>query len=465
MRRPSALLCCSALAVTVTLAAPRRASRPEARDLAALCAPLVAPWVDQGFFPGVAVGVVAAGQVWAAGFGEVALGAGVAPDADTLYELGSVTKVYTGLLLADAHLTGVARLEDPLAAHLPRGTTVPEVDGQPLRLVHLATHTSGLARLPSNLRADAADPYAAYGAAELYAGLAAARPTRAPGAAYAYSNFGAGALGHALARAHGVESYEALALARLCVVHGFDDTRVRVTAERGARLAPPHDAALRPSVSWGFDALAGAGALRASTRDLLAFGRLFLDGAAHSHAAAAALTLREHSRAPGGPPMGLGWHFQDRLEGLGRVAFHEGQTGGYHSVLLVAPRERVVVTVLANAPVEGLGELGIGLLRAAYGHAAAPAPIEPRRPTPSEALTELPGTYRVGFLDSVVVRAADGALFARRTGHPEVRLHCVGPDRYAFRVRAGALAVQRDDRGAVTGLAWDTAGEQVTARK
>ncbi len=468
MGRLTALLCCVALLPPSVRGAAAQDLGEHGDGASALPArflPLVAPWVDQGFFPGIAVGVASPEGTWLAGFGETALGSGVAPDGDTLYELGSITKVYTGLLLADAHLTGVVRLTDPLAAHLPRGTAVPSVADRPIRLVDLATHASGLARLPSNLRADAADPYAAYGAAELYAGLAAARPTRAPGEAYAYSNFGAGALGHALVRAHGFADYEALTIARLCVVHGFDDTRVRPTPAQMARLAPPHDAALMPGKSWGFDALAGAGALRASTRDLVAFGRLFVAGALHTHAAAAALTLCEHSRAPGGPPMGLGWHFQDRLEGLGRVAFHEGQTGGYHSVLLVAPQERIVVTLLTNAPVQGLGRLGVALLRAAGGLAVEPEAITPRGATAPEALAELPGKYRAGFLDSITISAEDGVLFAQRTGHPRVRLHAVGADRYAFRVLDGTLSVDRDADGAVNGLVWEADGERVSAKR
>ena len=464
MRRLTPLFCCCmALPLPSVHGAAAQDDGPSA--LAARCAPLVAPWVDQGFFPGIAVGVAAPEGTWLAGFGETALGSGVAPDGDTLYEVGSITKVYTGLLLADAHLTGVARLGDPLATHLPRGTAVPSVAGQPIRLVHLATHSSGLARLPSNLRADAADPYAAYGAADLYAGLAAARPTRTPGEAYAYSNFGAGALGHALVRAHGFADYEALTLARLCVVHGFDDTRVQPTPAQMARLAPPHDAALMPGASWGFDALAGAGALRASTRDLVAFGRLFIAGAEHTHAAAAALTLCDHSRAPGGPPMGLGWHFQDQFTGLGRVAFHEGQTGGYHSVLLVAPRERLVVTLLANAPVQGLGRLGVALLRSAAGLSVEPEAITPRSATAPEALTELPGKYRVGFLDSITLSVADGVLFAQRTGLPRVRLHAVGVDRYAFRVLDGTLSIERAADGAISELIWEADGGRVRAKR
>lgn len=455
-----------ALSGSFAVLAASHASPQESRgELAEACAPLVAPWVGAGFAPGFVVGVVRGDEVWTQGFGETALGNGLAPDARTLYELGSLTKVYTGLLLADAHLSGVARLDDPLSAHLPDGVAVPAVDGAPIRLVHLSTHSSGLSRLPSNLRAAAADPYASYDAAALYAGLAAARPTRPAGARYEYSNFAVGGLGHALARAWGVESFDALCLARLAVVHGLDDTRVALSPAQLARLAPPHDEALLPGRAWGFDALAAAGGLRASTDDVLRFARLFFDGAQHGHAAAAALALGAHSRAPGGPPVGLGWHHIGGLPGFAAVVGHEGQTGGYHTVLLVAPRERIAVTVLANAPCGELGELGVSLLRRARGEAVAPATFAALAPVPPRALDELPGAYRVGFLDSVTVEAVDGALVLRRSGAPRVRLHAVGGDRYEYRVVPGALEVTRDAAGQVEALVLVSGNQRETARR
>jgi len=435
---------------------PRCTLAQDLTPLAEALDPLVTPWVGAGYFPGVVVGVARGAEVWIQGYGETAVASGVTPGARTLYEIGSLTKVYTGLLLADSHLRGVARLEDTLAEHLPEGTTIPSVDGAPIRLVHLATHTSGLPRLPSNLRTGGVDPYAVYDAEALYAGLAAARPRRAPGTHYAYSNFGAGALGHALACAEGVASYEQLCLARLCVVQGFDDTRVVLSPEQRTRLAPAHDEALLLSSSWGFDALAPAGGLCASTEDLLRFGQLFCVGREHPHAAAAAMTLEVHTTPEDGPPMGLGWHHAQGFEAFTRVVAHEGQTGGYHSVIFVAPDERIVVTLLANAPCDSLGQLGVTLLRRAHGAMVKPravAPLVADDVLHQRALSDLPAKYSVGLLDSVAIEAEGGALFARRTGRPRVRLNPVGGDRYEYRVIGGALEVLRDADGAVRGVA------------
>lgn len=443
---------------------PATAPHPDA-DLAARCARVVAPWIDRGFFPGVAVGVAVGDEVWVAGFGETAPGSGVRPDARTLYEIGSLTKLYAGLLLADSHLRGVARLEDTLQEHLPEGVQVPVFEGAPIRLVHLSTHSSGLSRLPSNLKATARDPYAHYDAAALYAGLGAARPQRAPGARYEYSNFAVGALGHALALANGVRSFEELCIARIAVTHGFDDTRLSLTDEQQARLAPACDASLELSESWHFDALAAAGGLRASAQDLLGFGRLFIDGATHAHVAGCALTKVEHARAPGGPPMGLGWHFARLAPSEPELLVHEGQTGGYHSLLAVEPKGGVVVAILCNAPCATIGALGHDVLRAAWGQEVTPADFAPLLATESRALAELPGKYTVKLFDSVEITAAGGALFARRSGQARVRLNRVAEDRYEYRVVPGALQVLRAEGGAVRALALSLGDDTVEARR
>lgn len=453
----------------------------EASALGQRLLPLVLPWADGSFFPGVVVGVADGATTWMQGFGATVIGGDQIPNGRTLYEIGSLTKVVTGLLLADAHLRGVARLEDSLAQHLPAGTVVPLIDPErPIRLVHLSTHTSGLARLPSNLRPTDADPYATFDDEALYASLAASRPRSAPGDQYAYSNFGAGALGQVLARAEGLATFEQLCVARLCVTAALDDVRVTLDEERTARLAPPYDEALQAGTRWHFDALAGAGALCASTDDLLRFGRLFVEGAQHPHAAAARLAREVHARPQGGPPMGLGWHHVEPTGDRPGLVAHEGQTGGYHSVLLVAPSRGVVIVLLANAPTEVLGALAFELLRATLagaggtGNERGEEASETRRDAnqprplvamPPRAIVELPGRYQVGALDSVDITAEDGALFLKRSFRPRVRLHPVAEDRYEFRVVEGSIDVQRDGAGEVTGVVLLRAGDRATAER
>eukprot|EP01133_Synstelium_polycarpum_P023160 gene23160-27770_t len=133
------------------------------------------------------------------GFGRARPGDAGVPDADTVYEIGSLTKTMTGLLLADAVVAGKARLDQPVAELLP-AYAIPALAGQKITLGQLATHFSGLPRLPANLvPADMNNPYADYGDAQLRSFLAGHALARAPGAAYEYSNLAYGLLGTALA--------------------------------------------------------------------------------------------------------------------------------------------------------------------------------------------------------------------------------------------------------------------------
>ena len=138
------------------------------------------------------------------------------PDIDTVFEIGSITKVFTALLLADMVLRGVVAWDEPVARLLPASVHVPRFGERQITLLDLATHTSGLPRMPSNFHpADPGDPYADYTVGQLYDFLDDTMLSRTPGTAYEYSNLGYGLLGHALARRSG-SGFEELVRARIC---------------------------------------------------------------------------------------------------------------------------------------------------------------------------------------------------------------------------------------------------------
>ncbi len=193
-------------------------------------------------------------------------------DGNTVFEIGSVTKVFTALALADAAERGGVQLDTPVSQLLPESVVLRQAaDGKPITLKHLATHMSGLPRLPDNLMpADENDPYADYGVAKLYAFLSTHQPTRPPGGEHEYSNLGYGLLGHVLALRSG-QSYEALVRERITIPLGMVDTAITARPEWEERRATGHDAGLEPTSDWDLGALPGAGALRSTTNDLLTF--------------------------------------------------------------------------------------------------------------------------------------------------------------------------------------------------
>ena len=150
-------------------------------------------------------------------------------DGNTVFEMGSISKVFTGALLADMVARGEVKLDDPIAKYLPQTVKVPSRNGRQITLLDLATQSSGLPRLPSNMRpADFSNPYADYSVQQLYEFLSGYSLTRDPGQRYEYSNLGVGLLGHVLALRAG-KSYEEILKERILDPLGMNDTRVDAT--------------------------------------------------------------------------------------------------------------------------------------------------------------------------------------------------------------------------------------------
>ncbi|QDU60332.1 D-alanyl-D-alanine-carboxypeptidase/endopeptidase AmpH precursor [Planctomycetes bacterium Pan216] len=320
-------------------------------------ADLIQPAIDEGKAKSVLVAYRVGDE-----FGFVGLGAKsdedpTKPDADTVYEIGSITKVFTGNLLADMVRRGEVKLDTPVQELLPEGVLVPKRGDGEITLLDLTTHTSGLPRLPTNFSPkDWKNPYADYSVEQLesfltarsklptVAGLASVVGQKVPEPGYAYSNLGAGLLGHVLSRKAGT-SYEDLVVDRLCEPLGLDSTRVTLDADLKERLAPPYGKRGERAENWDLPTLAGAGALRSSGRDMLAF----LDAVMGERATDLRPVLVDATKPrreikKDRAEVGLGWHL-DKRRGL---VWHNGGTGGYRTYAGFIPEKRIAVVVLGN---------------------------------------------------------------------------------------------------------------------
>jgi serine-type D-Ala-D-Ala carboxypeptidase/endopeptidase len=311
---------------------------------------------------GVAVGVLREGQTWTLSTGTAGSGRPTPPAADTIFEIGSLTKVFTATLLGAMVDEGVVALDDPVQRYLPADVVLP-VRGRQITLADLATHTSGLPRLPHGflLRSVAhrRDPYAWFTVDELYAGLPATRLRREPGTRPRYSNLGFGLLGHVLAL-RAKTSYEQLVHDRICRPLGLTDTHVSVPAATLERFAQGHNRRGRRVEHWSLAALAGAGGLRSTVDDLLAFLRLQLGDGPPALVPAAALThivRTRHRRAA----LGLAWTEAPLLGTEHELLFHNGGTGGFRSFAALAPAAHTAVVVLSNSA-RSVDALGLRIL-------------------------------------------------------------------------------------------------------
>jgi D-alanyl-D-alanine-carboxypeptidase/D-alanyl-D-alanine-endopeptidase len=269
-------------------------------------------------------------------------------DGNTVFEIGSATKVFTALLLADMVEHGEISLDDPVSKYLPASVKVPGRKDRQITLLDLATHTSGLPRLPDNLTpTNANNPYADYTVEQMYAFLSGYVLTRDIGAEYEYSNLGAGLLGHILARKAGT-NYETLVTQRICRPLGMSNTRITLSPGMKARLAVGHAAAGEPAANWDLPTLAGAGALRSTANDLLKFLAANLGLAKADLFPAMQLAQKpRHAAMSTNVDIGLGWHISKKYGT--EIVWHNGGTGGYHSFLGFDPRKKRGVVVLVNS--------------------------------------------------------------------------------------------------------------------
>jgi D-alanyl-D-alanine-carboxypeptidase/D-alanyl-D-alanine-endopeptidase len=289
----------------------------------------------------------------------------------SILEIGSITKVFTTTLLAELAREGLVSLHDPVQRFLPDGVRMPR-RGREITLEDLATHRSGLPRLPKGLllpglTRERRNPYASLSEAKLKDAIAPSRPRRAPGHRPVYSNYGMGLLGYVLARRAGT-GYERLVRARICEPLGLVDTWIDTPSSEGSRVATGYTWRGRETPHWDLAALAGAGGLRSTAPDLLRFLRLHAPSSDSPLAAAARETRRR--RAPWGRiGIGLGWLIVPagrRLPWRGlpfEVLIHEGGTGGFRSFAAVVPETGAATVVLANQA-RPAGRLGVQVLKA-----------------------------------------------------------------------------------------------------
>ena len=366
------------------------------------------------------------------------------PGADDLFEIGSLTKTFTALLLAEMVVRRDLALDDPVEAAFGAGLRLRDSAGAPIRYVDLATHRSGLPRLATNMvPRSSADPYADYGAEALRAFLAEWRAERPRDTQWLYSNLGYGLLGEALAR-HAGRDFDTLLRERVLQPLGL--TGMSLSLARPGRADPPrrlpgHDTGGQPVPGWHFQTMAGAGALLGSVRHLARYAQAALALIDTPLAPAFALALA--ARADGPSPanrIGLAWlhgPLNDR-----QVMQHDGGTFGFASSLWLDPTRRRASVVLSNAALP-VTDLALHVLdpSAPLRDLAAEA-----RSTGAEAvalaaeqLAPLAGRYALNPQFQVAVRAEGTRLFAQATGQGEFELFAKGPREFFARVTPLAI--------------------------
>ncbi len=296
----------------------------------------------------LSVGIIHDSKTTTFYYGETEKGNSDLPSDTTLFEIGSISKTFTATLLAYLDQKNTLQLDDRITHYLPDSLQGNEAL-HAITLRQLANHTAGLPRLPENFESVAIDPlnpYASYTVELLYDYLQSYTPRRTPGDEYEYSNLGYAVLGTILAQVTGTD-YETMVRDTIATPLGLTHTKQHTTPED--LLIPVHNAQGGITPHWDFEAFAGAGALRATTNDLLNYARAHFKMPESDLEHALALTRQFTFFNPPDTDIGLAWHMS--LEYGSLVFLHSGGTGGSSAYIALSPDDKVAVVVLSNAAV------------------------------------------------------------------------------------------------------------------
>jgi D-alanyl-D-alanine-carboxypeptidase/D-alanyl-D-alanine-endopeptidase len=416
--------------------------------------------VDSLGSTGVVAGVVFPdGQTRVIAYGDA--GAGKRLDASSIFEIGSITKVFTATQLSEMVGRGEVELDDPVARFLPKAVDVPARGGRQIRLVDLATQTSGLPRLPTGFEPkDPDNPYADYTVEQLYEFLSGYTLTRDVGSEYQYSNLGVGLLGHALARRAG-KSYEELLRERILEPLGMTMTAIALTPGMRGHFVSGHGLGGEVVPHWDISTLEGAGALRSNVTDMLKFAAANLDRDGGTlQRAMAATHLPRHQIDPE-MRIGLNWHIFRPFDR--DIVWHNGGTGGFVSMIGLDKARRTAVVVLSNSSASSVDDIGFHLLDGRVKLAPTPK-VRKEITLPPQVLERYVGVYQLPQVKATITRSPKG-LVAQAEGQGALRIFAESETEFFFKGVDAQITFQRDSYGTVTGFILHEEGTDIRAKK
>ncbi len=399
-------------------------------DLEADLRRIATPIIEGEVVPGLAVSWrMPDGERGFFGLGRISQEDGSVPGADSVFEIGSITKTFTALLLARRVADDELALSTELSDILPKDFR-PPVSVTPVRLVDIATHSAGFPAIPTNLERDMSlfvVDYSVYSQEKLRRYLKSFEPLTTPGQSFLYSNTGFGVLGWALSNLAG-ESYEELLQREIFEPLQLSSTFIQIAPKHEAALVTSHDSNGDPVAPADFATLEACGAIRSSSSDMMRYLEAQLSPAGELKDALE-LTQKLAFRDANGTTLGLAWI----LAGDGKTYFHDGQTGGQACFAFFNPTDRVAGVVLANGSTARIADLGIRIMQRIFGQPIEPPSIRLPIAIKAEQLMPLVGSYSSLYGSVMRVTQDKDRLYARLPRQAAFRLFPISTTRFFYR--------------------------------
>ncbi len=413
--------------------------------------------IDGAYCPCVVVGIIDSTGPHVYTYGTVSRTEKKAPDGDTLFEIGSLTKLFTATVYSQMIEKNEVQVSTPVDS-LITGMKIPSDIGNKIWLVHLVAHTSGLPLNPTNVNSPHPDnPYSGYTQRQFVDFLAKYVLPRPPGDRYAYSHVGYALLGEALARKD-KKTVEQMIVDRVCMPLAMNDTRFTATAD--SRLAKAYTVDGDEVEYWDAPLMAGAFGLKSSANDLLKFcsAHLGLTKTPFDEAIKA-MQVRQID-VDRQNDAGMGWQIGRKYG----VLWHSGETGGHHTFLALLPKYKAAVVVLANSSFSYVDTLGQYLSQMAAGERPEPLGLKIEKRQAESVLEKYVGEYTLGTNDMLYVTHENRTLYVQANKQSKLKLY--GEEDKLFFGKAIPCMVEFiKEEGEIVGLNFYQNGQKYTARK
>jgi CubicO group peptidase (beta-lactamase class C family) len=394
---------------------------------------------------GMVVGIVDEHGSSVVSYGKIDDDSGQKVDGDTEFELGSITKTFTALLLEDMVERGELKLNDPAAKYLPTSVKMPTRGGKEITLLHLATHTSGLPRDQDNMAPLSwAQPFADYTVEQLYAFLSGCTLSRDPGSKYEYSNIGYGLLGHLIAL-KAASDYESLVVDRICRSLSMDSTRITLPPALKARSAIGHGWFGKPQEDMILhDTLKGGGGLHSTANDMLKFLSANL-GFTQTHLRGA----MEETHVVRLQDQAIGWGVSGDWISKG------GMSLGCTADVAFDKKRRHGVVVLSNRGFDNDAQTIVAVLLDSEWQAdKRPKSVK----LDGRTYESYVGQYQFATNDIIGIRRDGDRLLVQETGQPGDELLPQSETRFFLRVSGKRVIFTRESSGRAGNLIFDADG-------